>query len=196
MPETPPRLVLASRSPQRVRLLRDAGYQFDCVPADVDEDDFPPGTLPSDLALYLARLKATAVAEKQPDAVVLGADTVVAFGDVILGKPADAEHARQMIELLSGTTHVVITGVAVIHRARKFFRNARVMSAVRMRALTALELDSYVNSGDWQGKAGGYGIQDKDPFVERVGGDHSNIIGLPLGKTRQLLSSAGIEPRR
>jgi septum formation protein len=176
--------------------LRDAGYVFDCVPADVDEDDFPEGTLPADLALYLARLKATAVADREPDAVVVAADTVVAFGDLILGKPRDADHARQMIELLSGTTHVVVTGVAVLHRAKKFFRNARVMSSVHMRPLSALELDCYVNSGDWQGKAGGYGIQDKDPFVTRIAGDHTNIIGLPMPKTRQLLSAAGVEPRK
>src|SRR5438045_2779022 len=110
------RLILASRSPQRQLLLRQAGYEFDIEPADIDESNFPASMLPTELALQLSRAKANAVADRFPDAVVLGADTVVAFGDRILGKPKDPADARTMLELLSGTTQIVITGVTVMSR--------------------------------------------------------------------------------
>jgi septum formation protein len=189
-------LYLASGSPQRRKLLSDAGYDFIIRPAGVDEDAYPKNLLPSDIALHLARAKADAVSEQFPDAVVLGADTVVAFGDRVLGKPRDAKDAYGMLDLLAGTTHIVITGVAVICRATSFVRAAKVMSAVRMKTLTPKEIQAYVESNEWQGKAGGYGIQDNDPFVERVAGDHENIIGLPMKKTIELLEAAGVAPVR
>ena len=188
-------LYLASASPQRRKLLADAGYEFVIRPAGVDEETYPRNMLPSDVAMHLARAKADAVSEQFPEAVVLGADTVVAFGDRVIGKPRDAEHARKMLELLAGTTHIVITGVSIICRERTFVRVARVMSAVRMKQLTAEEIRNYVESGDWQDKAGGYGIQDQDPFVERIAGDHKNIIGLPMKKTSELLAEAGVYPK-
>jgi septum formation protein len=186
-----PRLILASASPRRQQLLREAGYRFAIRPADIDEDDHPP-MRPADLAEFLASLKAQAVSGQLPQAVVLGADTVVAFGDEILGKPRDEGDARRMLRLLSGTTHLVITGVAVVRAASAFFTAAHVMSAVHMRDLTDAEVDRYVATGQWQGKAGGYGIQDNDPFVTRTSGSHSNIVGLPLDETRRLLAQAGI----
>ena len=190
---SPPRLILASASPRRQELLRGAGYDFVVRPADIDEDDHPP-MLPADLAEYLASQKAQHVARQHPDAVVLGADTVVAFGDETVGKPADADDARRMLRLLAGTTHVVITGVAVVRAAASFFTCSRVMSAVRMRDLTDAEIDRYVVGGQWQGKAGGYGIQDDDPFVTRMSGDHTNIVGLPVPETMRLLARAGVVP--
>ena len=190
-----PRLILASASPRRQSLLRDAGYDFEIHPADVDETNYPAGLSPSDLARHLANIKADAVSAKFPDAVVLGADTVVAFGDLVLGKPKDAADARRMLELLSGTTHIVITGVAVLSAAKGFARITRVMSAVRMREMSPKDVDRYVAGGEWQGKAGGYGIQDHDPFVTRVAGSQSNIVGLPMKVTKKLLAEAGIAPR-
>jgi septum formation protein len=189
-------LYLASGSPQRRKLLEGAGYEFVIRPAGVDEDNYPKNLLPSDVALHLARAKADAVAEQFPDAVVLGADTVVAFGDRVLGKPRDAKDAARMLDLLGGTTHIVITGIAVICRATNFVRAAKIMSAVRMKVMSPKEISAYVESNEWQGKAGGYGIQDKDPFVERIAGDRENIIGLPMTKTNELLSAAGITPKR
>ena len=115
-----PRLVLASASPRRSELLREARYEFVIEPANVDEENFPATTLPIDLAMHLARTKAEAISAKFPDDVILGADTVVAFGDWIIGKPRDAPHARAIIELLGGAMHVVITGVSVIRRASGF----------------------------------------------------------------------------
>ena len=189
-----PRLILASASPRRQQLLREAGYEFLVHPANVNEEDFPARMLPSSLAQLLAVRKAEAVAPRFPDDVVLAADTVVAFGDRPLGKPADAADALRMLDLLSGTTHVVITGVAVICRAARHSTSARVMSAVRMRQLTPDEIARYVASNEWQGKAGGYGIQDQDPFVTRIAGCHTNIVGLPMTHTRRLLAAAGVTP--
>jgi septum formation protein len=192
----PPRLLLASRSPRRQQLLRDAGYDFLVQPAAIDENEFPRQLAPSEVALHLARTKARDVAERFPQDVTLAADTLVVFGERIVGKPADASDARKIIGLLSGTTHIVITGVAVQHPARCIEQEARVMSAVRMRMLTPGEIDRYITSSLWQGKAGGYGIQDDNPLVERVGGCHTNIIGLPMKTTQRLLAAAAIEPAR
>lgn len=193
---TSPLLILASASPRRQSLLREAGYDFLVHPADVDEEQYPANLLPAEVAVHLATLKAQHIAADYPDAVVLGADTVVAFGDQLLGKPADADDARRMLKLLSGTTHIVITGVAVIHKSMAWMRTARAMSAVRMRPLTRGEIETYVAGGDWRGKAGGYGIQDSDPFVTRVSGSHTNIVGLPMEATIQLLDEAGIAHER
>jgi septum formation protein len=189
-----PRLILASASPRRQSLLREAGYDFLVHPAEIDEENYPPGLLPHELARFLATAKADAVAPQYPDDVVLAADTVVGFGDMVVGKPADPEHARKMLELLSGTTHIVTTGVAVIHKARDFSRSTRIMTAIRMRPLTRQEIDQYVASNEWQGKAGGYGIQDPDPFVTRLAGSKTNVVGLPMSATRDLLAAAGIQP--
>ena len=101
-----------------------------------------------------------------------------------------------MLALLSGTTHVVITAITVVHTAENFFKTVRTMSAVRMRFLTPGKVESYIGSGDWIGKAGGYGIQDKDPFVTRIAGSHTNIIGLPMGVAKRLLSEAGVKPEK
>jgi len=195
-PVPSPRLILASASPRRRELLHAAGYDFEVHPAEIDEDDFPASILPADLALRLAQLKANAIADRFPDDVVLAADTVVALGDRALGKPVDEAEATAMLELLSGTTHIVITGVAIVAKAASVARSDRVMSAVRMKMLTNAEIRRYVESGDWRGKAGGYGIQDEreDPFVKRMAGSHSNIVGLPMEKAAQLLTSVGIEP--
>jgi septum formation protein len=186
------RLVLASASPRRQELLRDAGYAFIVSPADIDESAYPPGLLPGDIAEFLAVAKAHAVAEIFPNDVILAADTVVALGERPLGKPADAADAREMLRMLGGTTHQVITGVAVFRRSVNLLLQSHVTSSVHMRALTDAEIDAYVASDDWRGKAGGYGIQDRDPFVTRTSGCHTNIVGLPMTETAKLLAKAGI----
>lgn len=191
-----PRLILASQSPRRQNLLQEAGFEFIADPANVDEEIYPPESLPSDVALLLAKRKADALVAKYPTDVILAADTVVAFGDTLLGKPKDARDARRMLQLLAGTTHIVITGVAVLQPSAKFERVQRVMSSVRMRSLTPHEVDRYVEGGEWEGKAGGYGIQDRDPFVKRITGCHTNIVGLPMTTTKVLLAAAGIYPKK
>jgi septum formation protein len=187
-------LILASASPRRQQLLSEAGYTFSLHPANVDEESYPSTLLPIDLARTLAIAKARAIAPQFPQDLVLGADTVVAFGDRSLGKPEDAEDARQMLWLLSGTTHIVITGVALVRFEPPLDIAKVAMSAVRMRALSKREIDAYVASGDWQGKAGGYGIQDPDPFVTKVSGSWSNIVGLPMELVSEMLADAGLFP--
>ncbi|MDB5299331.1 MAG: septum formation protein Maf [Phycisphaerales bacterium] len=189
-----PRLVLASASPRRRELLHEAGYEFDVHPADIDEDNYPAALAPGDLAEWLAAQKADVISRQFPDAVVLAADTVVAFGEHILGKPLDAADARRMLDLLGGTTHTVVTGVAVVRRSTGFSRATRVTSAVSMRRLTPEEAAAYVATNAWQGKAGGYGIQDNDPFVTRITGSHTNIVGLPMEAAEILLREAGLTP--
>lgn len=192
-----PLLILASNSPRRQELLREAGFEFSIEPADIDEEALTVGgMLPSAVALRLAEAKAHAVAERFPDNVILAADTVVAFGDQLLGKPADASDARRMLALLAGTTHLVITGVCVALREHGCVKSARVMSAVQMKKLSSDEIDRYVAGGQWHGKAGGYGIQDQDPFVTRLAGCHTNIVGLPMKTTKQMLAEVGIEPAK
>jgi septum formation protein len=182
------KLILASASPRRAALLREAGYEFQVQPAHLDEDRYLEKFLPRQLAGFLASAKAWEIAKQFPDDVTLAADTVIAFGDMALGKPADPAAARDMISLLGGATHLVITGIAVHCPARKIELGAAVMSAVRMRVLTPAELDEYVSSDRWHGKAGGYGIQDADP----IGCIIINVIGLTMTQTRELLQQAGI----
>jgi septum formation protein len=194
MSSSSPRLILASASPRRQSLLRDAGYDPVVHPSNLDEASLEePGILPADLAMRLAIAKAAAVSERFPDDVVLAADTVVAFGDQAIGKPEDAEDARNMLSLLAGTTHLVITAVAVQRRTTEHLAAISVTSAVRMRPLTAAQIDRYIATDAWVGKAGGYGIQDKDPFVERMTGCQTNIVGLPMTTTQRLLRDAGIK---
>ncbi len=192
---TPPRFILASASPRRRELLESAGYAMEVVAAEIDESSHPAGMLPGAIAIYLAEAKAKVVTALHPDCVILAADTVVAFGDVPLGKPVDETDARRMLALLSGTTHIVITAVTVMHTGENFLKTIRTMSAVRMRFLTPAEMDHYITSGDWIGKAGGYGIQDKDPFVMRIAGSHTNIVGLPMNVAKRLLAEAGVRPK-
>jgi septum formation protein len=187
------RLVLASQSPRRIHLLQEAGYEFITEAADIDEQKAASSVMPSEMAIQIALAKADAIAIKFPDDVILAADTIVALGDWVIGKPRDAEHARKIIELLSGATQVVITGVAVVCRAMEFARLGRVMSAVQMRSLTPAEIDRYIASNLWQGKAGGYGIQDPEPLVKCISGDPTNVIGLPMKKTMEMLADAGIK---
>jgi septum formation protein len=126
---------------------------------------------------------------------VLAADTIVALGGTILGKASDAVDARRILSQLSGTTHLVITGVAVIRSRSSLSLIEQVISTVEMKLLTSEEIDSYIATGQWRGKAGAYGIQDSDPFVRRMAGCLTNIVGLPITTTRKLLAEAGITAR-
>jgi septum formation protein len=186
--------VLASASPHRQHLLRQAGYDFIVSPADLDEDAMGGDRLPPELSEFLARAKAEVIAEKFPEDVVLAADTVVALGNLSLGKASDADHARQILLRLSGTRHQVITGVCVVHRAAGLVLCERVESTVQMKVLEEQELEAYLATDEWRGKAGAYGIQNGDSFATRMEGCRTNIVGLPMTTTARLLKAAGIEP--
>jgi septum formation protein len=188
---TVPRLVLASASPRRLDLLARIGIVPDVVdPADIDESALS-GELPRLHVMRLAAAKAEAVAVRHPDAVILAADTVVAAGRRILPKTDDEAQARECLKLLSGRRHRVLTAVTVIAGRKTQHRLSN--SVVTFKPLTVAEIDAYIASGEWDGKAGGYAIQGRaEAFVRFLSGSHSGVVGLPLFETRNLLLSAGI----
>jgi septum formation protein len=188
------RLILASASPRRSSLLRDAGFEFEVVPAELDEEAIAIDAIPAERAMRLADAKALHISRLHPDAVVLAADTLVVFGDQVIGKPRDSSHARKILMTLEGTTHIVATGVAVRRQSTKYVAVNRALSAVRMRRLQPAEIEKYLRTDEWRGKAGAYGIQDRDPFVTRMTGSKSNIVGLPMALTREMLAAAGVKP--
>ncbi|MEA2755736.1 MAG: nucleoside triphosphate pyrophosphatase [Aliidongia sp.] len=186
------RFVLASASPRRLDLLRQIDCPPDAVdPAELDETPGPDETPPRH-AERLAVEKARAVAARHPGAWVLGADTVVACGRRILPKAEDEATARRCLALLSGRRHRVHGGVALI-APDGALATRRVQSIVAFKRLTEIEIAWYVASGEWHGKAGGYAIQGLAArFVREIGGSYSNIVGLPLFETAQLLGGRGV----
>jgi septum formation protein len=186
--------VLCSRSPRRAEILRREGIPFEPgEPPDVDETP-PPGLAPDQVALEIAQRKAKRASERHPGRWVLAADTVVALGDDVLGKPADAADALRMLGRLSGRTHRVATGVAVAFTAaaEESFASAVDAAEVTFRPLTLREVRRYVATGEPLDKAGGYGIQGGAAgFVERLEGDVQTVVGLPVRLVRRLLAEAG-----
>jgi MAF protein/D-tyrosyl-tRNA(Tyr) deacylase len=180
-------LVLASASPRRRDLLRDLGLSFTVQPAEVDEKTDVPD-VPEDHARIVAERKARALADRFREAIVLAADTIVVVGGRILGKPGDEAEAAAMLRLLSGRGHVVMTGVCVAHPARNRYYTRVVSTRVRFRGLGEEEIGRYVASGEPFGKAGAYAIQGLGGLlVAGIEGDYSNVVGLPLGATLDLL---------
>jgi septum formation protein len=187
------RLILASASPRRLDLLARIGVTPDAIlPADIDESVIKD-ELPREHALRLAREKALAVAAKEPNALVLAADTVVAVGRRILPKVEDEATLRLCMKLLSGRRHRVLTGVAVAV-CGKALRERLVETMIAMKRLSAEEIDYYAAHGEWRGKAGGYALQGYgEVYVRHIAGSYSNVVGLPLAETRVLLKSAGYD---
>lgn len=187
------RLILASSSPRRVELLAQIGITPDQIdPADIDETPLK-AEMPARLAQRLASSKAAVVAERHPEDVVLAADTVVAVGRRLLEKPADEAEARRFLKLLSGRNHRVFTGIAVVAEGRTIWRV--VDTRVTFKHLSDAEIDAYVATGEWRGKAGGYGIQGRAAaFVQRIVGSHPAVMGLPLFETSNLLYGTGWRP--
>ncbi|MFN4129116.1 MAG: Maf family protein [Paracoccaceae bacterium] len=183
------RLILGSASPRRKELLAQLGLRPDAVlPPDINEDPYPR-ELPRPYCARIAREKVLAV-EAGPDDVVLCADTTVALGRRILGKPANAGEAAAFLTLLGGRRHEVITAVAVRRGDRILTRES--VSAVKMKRLSDAELNTYLASGDWQGKAGGYGIQGlAGALIPWIQGSFTGIMGLPVAETAVLLEAIG-----
>jgi septum formation protein len=189
-----PPLILASTSPRRLALLRQVGVIPERIePPDVDETPLAR-ELPRAHALRLAAAKACDVAVRSPPAFVLAADTVVACGRRILGKASDRATAERYLRLLSGRRHRVYTGIAL--EAPGGRRASRVvMTMVAIRRLDERELEAYLASGEWRGKAGGYGIQGRaEAFIPAINGSYSNVVGLPLAATLDLLRGLGWRP--
>ncbi|TNF58931.1 MAG: septum formation protein Maf [Rhodobacteraceae bacterium] len=182
-------LILGSASPRRRELLAQIGVVPDAIrPADIDETP-RPRELPRPYCARMAREKVQAVAAG-PEDIVLCADTTVALGRRILGKPADAGEAAGFLQALSGRRHRVITAVAVRRGGRTWEKV--VESVVRMKRLSDDEVNGYLSTGDWQGKAGGYGIQGPaGALIPWISGSFTAIVGLPVAETAQLLQAAG-----
>lgn len=180
------RVVLASRSPRRIELIAQLGITPEVVPADIDETP-QPGEQPAEYVQRLASSKARAVQERlATDAFVLGADTTVDLDGTILGQPENEADARRMLKALSARTHRVHTGVAVVGSTTA--QVLVVTSLVTFEPVTEALLDWYIGTGEWQGKAGSYAIQGLGgTLVQATRGSMSNIIGLPLRETAQLL---------
>jgi septum formation protein len=178
-------LILASSSPRRAELLRAAGFSFELAPVDVDEAVLklePPG----EHVRRLARGKAEAGYARHPDAVVLGADTIVSVGGEIMSKPRDQGDATRMLRLLSGREHEVLTGVALVARRGVVVEVAR--TRVWVNPLTETEIADYVATGEPLDKAGAYGIQGiGSRFIDRIQGSYSNVVGLPVALVYRLL---------
>jgi nucleoside triphosphate pyrophosphatase len=189
------RLILASASPRRAELLRAAGIEVDVHPAHVDES-VRPGEHPEVYAARVALAKARSVSQQMPDRFVLGADTVVVIEDRILGKPVDSADARQMLRLLSGRPHVVITAVVLIRNGGSTRETADVnleRTTVEFAALSKDEIDWYAATSEPMDKAGGYAIQGlASRFVTRIDGSYSNVVGLPVSLVYGMCKRAGL----
>ena len=182
-------LILASASPRRRDLLAQVGIVPDAIVAPEVDESPRRGEGARACALRLAVAKLEAAPAATGDAV-LAADTVVARGRRLLGKPRDAGEARTFLAALSGRRHLVVTAVALRRGERRWTRI--VETAVRFKRLSAGEIEDYLASGEWQGKAGGYAIQGRaGGFVPWIGGSYSNVVGLPLAETLALLAAAG-----
>ena len=185
------RLVLASASPRRAALLREAGFSFEISPVHLDESPHA-GESGQAYVERLAQAKAAAAASKARDAVVLGADTTVVIRGQLLGKPVDNADARRMLTLLSGRTHEVLTGICLRMGQRSLVHVEP--SRVRMATLSDAEIEWYVGTGEPVDKAGGYAVQGlASRFIDGIDGSYSNVVGLPIASVYNLLKLLGCD---
>ena len=184
-------LVLASQSPRRKELLQQLGYSFSCLPADIDESVLPE-EIPEHYVSRLAVAKAKIIAGQQDEnVVVLGSDTSVVFNHHILGKPDSLKHCIEMLTMLSGQSHQVVTAVAAVKGGKS--QVVVVTTDVDFKVLTEAEITRYWQTGEPQDKAGAYGIQGiAGQFVKQIRGSYSAVVGLPLYETAQLLAAFGV----
>lgn len=189
------KLVLASASPRRAQILRDAGFTFEVIPAHVDETRLPRESAPdyvSRVASSKARRVAQSLAAKKERALVIGADTVVVVGRHIIGKPRDAADARRILRLLSGKTHKVLTGVSVVSVPSGKEVQYVETTLVQFLRLSDADIREYLATGEPFDKAGAYGIQGAGGrFVRRIEGCYFNVMGLPLSRVWTMLRDAG-----
>ena len=184
-----PKLILASRSPRRRELLEAAGYRFEVLrPGETVEQGLLGGESPAEFVARLAYLKAADVARRVVEGLVLGCDTVAECDGQVLGKPSGKDHARQMLETLSGREHRVLSGLCLwkVPHGRPDVRVA--VTRLRMDRLTGGQLDRYLAGGGWQGKAGAFGYQDRPGWVHVIEGSQSNVVGLPMELLAEMLS--------
>jgi len=189
-------LILASGSLRRADLLTEAGYRFTIVTSAVDEL-FADFLTPGELTLFNARRKAFAIAPRHPEAVVLAADTIVALGAKKFGKPKDLTEARSFLEELSGNTHSVFTGAAIVHYAQSRLCYEIAQTEVTFRKLAATEIESYLGRINPLDKAGAYAAQtDPGSIIESISGSFTNVVGLPMEKIAAALAKFEVEPEK
>jgi len=187
-------IVLVSASPRRADLLRRAGLEFTIRPSEVDETPFP-GEAPGVLAERLARAKVLALPALSFPALAIGADTVVAVADAVLGKPKDRAEARQMLRQLSGRVHEVTTAMALRTLPEETIQCERAVSRVTFAPLSDREIDWYAETGEGMDKAGAYALQGIGAlFIESIAGSYTNVIGLPLDRLYPHLRLHGVLP--
>lgn len=188
--------ILASASPRRRELLTKAGYHFVIEPSGVDEEAYPTDNIRSeDHCKLLAKAKANDVAMRFPSQWVLGSDTIVDLDREIIGKPEDADHAEEITRKLFSKPHKVITGIALVCRAKNIEIVEAVTTIVYPRQLTEKQIQEHIAGGLWEGKAGAYGIQETgDEFVDHIEGSFTNVMGLPMERVEAILEQHGIGP--
>ncbi len=188
------RLILASQSPRRRQLLTEAGYQFRVITPDEGAESGEPDGDPT--SLFVSRLavqKAADVAMRvQEPACIIACDTVADCDGVVLGKPEDREHAENMLRMLSGREHSVWSGLCLWNTETSEFNVEAVCSILRMEELSEAMLQTYLDSGDWQGKSGAFGYQDNHPWLSLVSGTASNVVGLPMDVLARMLKEMEI----
>ncbi len=186
------KIILASSSPRRKELLEKIGLKFEIVPSDFEED-MNQKMSPNELAKTLAFGKAESVAKNSPDSVVIGADTIVVLAEKVLGKPHTAERAREMLRLLSGKQHSVITGFAIIDTGTGKKFSSAVETKVFFKNLSEKEIEKYIQTGEPLVMAGAYAIQSGAAlFVEKIEGDYYNVVGLPILALYNALKDFGV----
>ena len=185
-------MVLASASPRRRQLLKQAGHQFTVFPAKINEADFACDRIsPAEYAKRAALAKARQVAEKFGESLVIGADTVVDFQGRIIGKPADEKQAERIIRKLCGAPHKVITAVALVRLSEGLELVESDTTTVYPKKMSERQIAEHIKSGSWRDKAGAYAIkEDADPFIEKLQGSLTNVMGLPMELLDRLLARA------
>jgi septum formation protein len=181
--------ILASISPRRQELLRSVGLKFKIIPAHVNEE-YLEGETPREHVRRLSQNKAMTIAQKNPDAWVLGADTIVVIDSLILGKPKNKKQAREMLTRLSDREHKVFTGFTIAHDATKVYKTKVIKSSVLFKKISPKEMEWYVSCDEPYDKAGGYAVQGKGAsFIKSIRGSYTNVIGLPLCEVMEELKN-------
>lgn len=190
-----PRVILASNSPRRRRLLEKVGLDFTVIPSEVDESSVIPSS-PESYVKTLAEAKSGNISNKYPDSWIIGADTIVFIDNTILGKPVSCDEAYAMLNSLSAKTHQVHTGYCICHKATNHFFSECVTTDVSFKKLSGKEIEWYINSGEPFDKAGAYAIQGIGTFlVKRINGSYTNVVGLPVCEVLEYLIKEGVVER-
>lgn len=190
-------LILASSSPRRRQLLEEAGFAFEVIsPHESAECGVCSSESPPELVARLAMQKAADVAVRVPQGIVIGCDTVAECQGLILGKPSDVEHAREILELLSGREHRVYSGLCIWSRPSNEKQLQVDVTRLRMDDISPADLEAYLQTGAWEGKAGAFGYQDGLDWVHILEGSESNVVGLPMELLGRMLASIGYSPPR